>query len=343
MNNIEVTHILRSRHLGSQSIERIFEDVRDHLGDNFSIHVWRNPRRNTGFFARALSAIEARSQKGSIRHILGDAHFLGWFMPKRGTVLTILDCCTHHRLRGFRRLLFHFLWYVWPMARAERLTTLSNFSRGEIVHFCGAQADEIVVIPPPLSEEFVYAEPRPHSGWRRLLHFTAQENKNSERVVAALEGLDVTLVTVGDVRPEVGAAIVRIGIRHEPHSGLGRGDLAALYRTCDVLLFPSTYEGFGMPIIEAQATGRPVVTGAAAAMPETAGGAACLVDPLDIDAIRQGLLRVLGDQTYAMGLIEKGRLNAARYSIATVAGQYAELYRALAPSPVAPGRAGADR
>ncbi len=311
-------------------MERIFEDVRGELDGRFSISVWRNHLANRGILPRLRAALEARRQKAVVRHVLGDAHFLAWLLPKPGTVLTILDCGSHGRLTGWRARLYHLLWYTWPMRRAARITTISEFSRSEIARLCGCDADDLVVIPPPLSPEFHYSPPRPHSEWSRILHFTALPNKNSDRAVEALAGLDVTLVTVGVVSPRLGASIRRLGIRHEPHVDVTRDRLAELYRSCDILLFPSTYEGFGMPVIEAQATGRPVVAGNVAALPETAAGAACMVDPHDVGAIRDGVVRVLRDSPYSMRLIEAGRVNAQRFRIDEIARQYETLYRQVA-------------
>jgi glycosyltransferase involved in cell wall biosynthesis len=108
------------------------------------------------------------------------------------------------------------------------------------------------------------------------------------------------------------------------------------YRLADVNVFASTYEGFGLPIIEGQAVGRPVLAGDAGAMPEAAGGAACIVDPFSVDAIRAGIVRLLEDHEYAASLVERGFENARRYSPERLAQDYAEVYR------LAAGRGGAD-
>jgi glycosyltransferase involved in cell wall biosynthesis len=97
-----------------------------------------------------------------------------------------------------------------------------------------------------------------------------------------------------------------------------------------MLLFASTYEGFGLPIIEAQAVGRPVITSDLCSMPEAAGGAACLVDPYDVAAIRQAVLRVMEDHEYRDDLIARGLVNVERFRASKVAAQYAQLYRTVA-------------
>ncbi len=82
--------------------------------------------------------------------------------------------------------------------------------------------------------------------------------------------------------------------------------LAILYRLAAVFVFPSLYEGFGLPPLEAMASGTPVVTSNVSSLPEVAGDAALLVDPYDIDSIVDGIRRVLTDSTLAAEMRRKG-------------------------------------
>jgi len=110
------------------------------------------------------------------------------------------------------------------------------------------------------------------------------------------------------------------------------------YLNADMLVFVSTYEGFGLPILEGQAAGRPVITSCLSPMKEVAGGGACLVDPYSIVDIREGVLRVIHDSQYRAMLIQAGFDNVRAYSPKNVARQYSSLYEALfsgaAPSHV---------
>lgn len=96
-------------------------------------------------------------------------------------------------------------------------------------------------------------------------------------------------------------------------------DLNCLYRLAEAVCYPSLYEGFGLPVLEAMAAGAPVLTSDRSSLPEVAGGAALLVSPMDIDDIASGLLRLLEDEQLRTRLVQEGHRQAARYSWSSAA------------------------
>jgi glycosyltransferase involved in cell wall biosynthesis len=119
------------------------------------------------------------------------------------------------------------------------------------------------------------------------------------------------------------------GIDYENKTNLSASQIITEYENCDIVGFASLYEGFGMPIIEAQRVGRPVVTSNCSSMPEVAGNGACLVDPLDVSSIRAGIQRVIEDQAFRESLVTNGFKNARRFEPDVIARQYLELYRSV--------------
>src|SRR5262249_18965649 len=99
-----------------------------------------------------------------------------------------------------------------------------------------------------------------------------------------------------------------------------------LYRLASVFVFPSLYEGFGLPPLEAMASGTPVVTSNVSSLPEVAGDAAVLIDPLDPDAIADGLCRVLSDEGFRAELRAKGLARAREYSWERSVRQVRQIY-----------------
>ena len=106
-------------------------------------------------------------------------------------------------------------------------------------------------------------------------------------------------------------------------------DLPALYRGAELVAFPSLYEGFGLPLLEAMACGIPVVSSNTSALPEVAGGAALLVDPLDVDGMAQAIARVLDEATLRARLREDGLARAAQFSWEKAARQTLNAYASL--------------
>jgi glycosyltransferase involved in cell wall biosynthesis len=144
-----------------------------------------------------------------------------------------------------------------------------------------------------------------------------------------LKGISCKLSIVGVLSKQQEEALRVNQIDYNTAANITNEELKEQYEKADLLAFVSTYEGFGMPIVEAQIVGRPVVTSNLLSMPEVAGDAAHLVDPFDVEDIRKGVLRIIEDKAYRTLLIEKGRSNALRFSVETIANQYAELYREI--------------
>jgi glycosyltransferase involved in cell wall biosynthesis len=329
VTNLNVVQFQRKRVPGAYSVERLFEDVRSAMPPDIAVSVRINRFMTRGVLRRIVDALAAWSKRGDVNHVLGDVHYLAWFLPRNKTVLTVLDCVSLERMTGVKRWLLWFFWYWWPTKRAGYVTVISEFSQAALQEWVGYSSDRIVVIPPPLSKVFHRIPLVERTGPPRLLQIGTSSNKNLDRLIEALEGLEITLIVIGRLDDATRIRINKLGIAFENYVGLDDGDLVREYQNADMLVFVSTYEGFGMPIIEAQAVGRPVLTSNVCAMPEAAGGAACLVDPFDVVDIRRGVCRLLDDPGYCQDLVERGYENAALYSPEKIAEQYAAIYRKI--------------
>jgi glycosyltransferase involved in cell wall biosynthesis len=149
------------------------------------------------------------------------------------------------------------------------------------------------------------------------------------RVAQAIAPLGCALWIVGRLGHETAREVAGLGLDHTVFSDVSDEELAELYRQCDLVGLASTYEGFGLPIVEAQASARPVVTSNICSMPEVAGDGACFVDPYEVESIRAGVKRVLTDRGFSDLLVERGLRNVARFAPERIGAEYAGLYRQL--------------
>jgi glycosyltransferase involved in cell wall biosynthesis len=330
MTRIEVVQFQRRAVAGVFSIERLFETVREALPDELDVRLQTNRFYSRGVWRRLFDAGRAWRLAGRVNHVLGDVHYLVWFLPRQGTILTVHDCVSLQRLRGARRRLLWLLWYWLPLWRAEHVTVVSEYTRRELLEWVPSPRARIRVIPPPVPRGLERSPAPPRTERLRLLQVGTADNKNLLRVIEACEGLPVQLVIVGALTRAARGRLERLRISFENPVELDAAALAQQYRACDALIFASTYEGFGLPILEAQRVGRPVITSRICSMPEASGGAACLVDPFDVADIRRAILRVIDDVAYCAELIERGFDNAEQHAPERIAAAYAELYREAA-------------
>ena len=333
-NRIEVVyHQRRPLPNISFSLETYFDTVRQHLSDNaFHVRVHQSPHASRGIRGRVRNMRASRARRGQINHITGDGLYLGIGLPGRRTVLTVPDLAYVMNPSVLRRAMIELLWYRLPVRRAAIVTVISEFTRSRLLDLLPEARDKVRVIYACPSTRFA-PDARPFRAERPvLLQVGTSPNKNVERVAHALEGMDCQLHVLGALNAEHAAALRRARIDYRNSVNLSTDELVRSYREADAVVFCSTYEGFGLPIVEAQLVGRPVITSTVASMPEIAGNAACLVNPFDVRSIRAGIQRVIADNAYRTQLVADGFRNAGRFAPKRIADEFADVYRSLASS-----------
>lgn len=321
-----VHFIFRSKQLQRFSIEKVFQVVVEELKKKHAVSKHYLPHFGANPSTLVKNGVFFKKIKG-ICHITGDAHYLAIFSGKR-TLLTIHDVNSAAQGNLVKRLYVRLLWFWLPALRVKKISVISAFTKEELSKIIPFAKNKIEVVPNPVDPGFHYHE-KEQQKRKRILCIGTKPNKNLERSIIALAHLDCEVHITGELTPDQKSELEKHKINYTNSKNLSDEAMKQAYIDCDIVCFPSTYEGFGMPIIEAQAIGRPVLTSNIGAMQEVAKNSACLVDPQDVKSIRAGLVHLLEDNKYRKELVQKGLENVKQYQVDKIAARYWEIYKEI--------------
>ena len=320
----------KSHKLINHSIEVMFDEIRHFLPHNIEHETIISPQYSKGIFNRIKIILYARKHQGDVNHITGDIHFVALGFKKEKTILTIHDCRGMDSNSFFERQFFLWFWLKLPVQFSKFITVVSEKTKSDVIKYTGCDSSKISVIPSVISRNFQPSFKEFNTQKPSILQFTAALNKNTARVIEALNKIPCQLILIGPpLDLEIKELLSKYQMEYTHYSNTSTDDIVELYKKTDIVSFPSTYEGFGMPIIEGQMTGRVILTSNISPMTEVAGNGACFADPFDVNSIRSAFLEIINNSEYRNNLILRGFENCKQYAPKYVAHQYYIVYKKI--------------
>jgi glycosyltransferase involved in cell wall biosynthesis len=327
---MKVVFFQRKKYPGVYSIESLFLQLRAAFPEKI-IAIKREMKfQSKGFFRRLYISFEASLHQGDVNHVTGDIHFITLFLRKRSTVLTIHDVGFMNHPNVIARIILKWFWLILPVSHCAAITVISQSTKAEVLKYVHKKyASKIHVIYNPLRLGFSFSPKVFESSSPVILQIGTKYNKNISRLIEAISKINCRLEIVGYVSDLTLRELEFHKIRFRISMNLSDQEIIEMYKSADIVALISTNEGFGLPIIEANATGRVVISSNLSSMPEIGGNAAHYVDPYDVKSIRDGFYRVIADAFYRKKLIENGVENIKRFELTKISNEYVNLYYSL--------------
>jgi glycosyltransferase involved in cell wall biosynthesis len=324
---MKITYFNRNLQCG-YSIAKVFTTITDQISPQENIEQFYVPDHRAGLksIIKNIYYVFKHRNTIGINHITGDIHYCLIALIGCKTVLTVHDLSAFDGQKNWlKKAITKFIWFQLPLLIADKVVCISAHTKSELLKF--SKRKDIEVIYNAVDTAFFIEEPHVfRTAVPVILHIGTAWNKNLKNTVQAALSIPCHLCIVGKVEDSMILFLKESKISYSIKVGLTDLKLLDEYKNCDIVSFCSLYEGFGMPIIEANAIGRCVITSNLPPMDEIANDAACFVDPLDISSIEAAFKKIITDTDYRNNLIRKGKINIERFKVEKTVALYKEVY-----------------
>ncbi len=329
MSKKKIVIFLRKKRDDTNSIEEIFHSLIKYM--DHEVELVELPYSRAGISSIVKNIYFAHRHRGYINHISGEVHYIALGTGLR-TLITIHDVNSIVKGHYVERTIKTWLWFKLPLLIARKVSVISQFTLKEVVGLCPFAKRKTIVINNPVDDTMIsslktYGDSVTDKKY--IMHVGTRPNKNLEGVLKSMEGLPVRLAVVGRMTAEQKQLATSLHINFDNYYNVPRAKVAELYAQASLVTFPSFYEGFGMPIIEANLMGVPILASDIDVLHEVAGTAAYFVNPNSVEDMRHGIIELLDNKELRTKLIESGKKNANRFAAHNIANQYMSLYEQL--------------
>lgn len=323
-----ITYFHRNTRAGF-SIDKVSKTITTRIQDKEEFHVPSCGASVLSIIKNIFFVYRHRNKNG-INHVTGDIHYCLLALIGCKSVLTIHDTVLldFAKLSTVKRFLVKLLWFDIPLAIANRVVCISNETKKAVEKY--TKRRDIIVIHNMIDESFQRLDiQHMNDSKMKILLIGTNPNKNIPRVLQATKNLDVIITIIGKLSDEMLDIINQNKLTCINKMGLTEKEIIAEYNQCDMVIFCSLFEGFGMPILEANAIGRALLCSDIPIMHEIAGNSALFVNPEDVNSISNGLTKLLSDSKLRDALIDNGFQNVKRFSPEIIMSQWNNLYNSL--------------
>lgn len=324
---MKILYIYRNKSLGF-SIAKVFRPIEEEMRKYAEVDNFYLPEAGAKPWQLLKNIQSARrkiaTNKYDIVHITGSEHYLIPFLKGSFKIIVTVHDLGFFTNANFtlRTMLLYLLW-IKTLKIADKVICISEKTKGEVLQFVKIRPNRICTIYNPVGKEFIYSKHTFNTSCPVILHIGTKPNKNLTNTIIALQHFPHKLRIIGRLTTEQEALLNTYSPNYSNAFNLTDEEMVHEYELCDIVNFPSFYEGFGMPIIEGQAVGRLVITSDLPPMNEIAGTGAVLVNPADCNSILEGYKKAI--KNYKQ-IIEAGLYNVKRYNIEEIVKAYYRVY-----------------
>lgn len=323
MKKKRIVFIYRSRAKNGHSIENVFKTIESGLSlENYEVITY--------FLEKSLpiAIYELRKIDADYYHITGDIYFLAIFLPKSKTTLTLHDIGFYkNHKKTFKIKLKGLLWLVLPLNYVKNFSVISDLVKQDVINYFNISSKKISIIPNPLTLSLSNSKKEINLEKIKILQIGTGEHKNLIGLIEAVKlKKNLHIEIIGNPSIDLINLMNVNDISYTIYKNISNKKVTEIYSNIDIVYFASFSEGFGLPILEGQASGKIVITSNLSPMKEVAGDGAILVDPHNFEEINEAIESTIHNVELREKVIKQGFNNLKRYELNSIVSQYIDFF-----------------